>query len=59
MNYQLLIGLIGRCYSKIFYTIIFNKTIKIYICKGLLEYTIGDGIILHSLSFFIMDNYII
>ena len=57
VNYKLINGMIGRLVSKYCCSITFNKVVKVYIYRGLIEYVIGDGIIGNSLSSYIIINY--
>lgn len=57
INYKLINGIIGRLISKCYCSITFNKVVKVYIYKGLLEYTIGNGIISNSISSYMIINY--
>lgn len=57
INYQLINGLIGRLFSKCYYSLTFNKIIKVYLYKGLIEYTMGNGIIGNSMSSYLIINY--
>jgi len=57
INYKLINGMIGRLFSHCYCSITFNKVIKVYIYRGLIEYAIGDGVIGNSLSSYMIINY--
>jgi len=61
INYKLINGMIGRTIgilaSKCYCSMTFNKVIKVYIYRGLIEYVVGDGVIGNSLSSYIIINY--
>ena len=57
INYKLINGMIGRLISHCYCSITFNKVIKVYMCRGLIEYVVGNGIIGNSLSSYIIINY--
>jgi len=57
INYKLINGIVGRLVTKCYCSKTFNKIVKVYIYKGLIDYTIGDGIISNSISSYIIMNY--
>ena len=57
INYKLINGMIGRLASKCYCSITFNKVVKVYIYRGLIEYAIGDGVIGNSISSYMIINY--